>query len=99
MTLQTPASLVQPFDESLFNNPIDGRIVEKLVYRSVAFVFPIQHGLNHGRIYLGVTIEILDGIFIGLVERIVSRPACIFLTLYRQTLFWFSAPPRLRYRL
>src|SRR6266496_950894 len=66
------ALLVQPLDKSLFDNPIDNRIVEKLVDRSFAFALPIQDGLNDRRLHSRLSVEILDGVLIGFVQRVTS---------------------------
>jgi len=89
MTLQMPASLVQLFDEPFFNYPIDDRVVEKIVYRQFPLAFPFQDRLNDRRLHSCVTIQILDGILIGLVEAYRLRPADISLRPYRLGLSWF----------
>src|SRR4051794_24453818 len=64
--------LVELVDKALFDDGIDDRVVEKFAYRCVFFTFPIEHRLDHRRLNPGIAIEILDGVIIGLIERITA---------------------------
>src|SRR4030095_10211345 len=66
------ASLIQPLDESLFDNPIDNRIVKKIVDRSFALALPIQNGLKDRWLHSRLPVEVLDGVLIGFVQRVTA---------------------------
>lgn len=64
---------VHPLHESLFDDPIDQRVVEEIVFRQISLALPIQDGLYDGRLDPRLAFEILDGVLVGLVERFPRR--------------------------